>query len=46
MDLVTDDRRLFFDCSDLVKHVGKDYRNVYPEIIKRAGQIFEQVSSV
>lgn len=43
--VVSDDRHLFFDL-DLVKHVGKDYRNIYPEIMKRAGQIFEQVSSV
>uniref|UniRef100_A0A3B3CTZ7 Necdin-like 2 n=1 Tax=Oryzias melastigma TaxID=30732 RepID=A0A3B3CTZ7_ORYME len=28
---------------NLVKHVVKDYRNVYPEIMKRAARTFEQV---
>ncbi|XP_037539980.1 necdin-like 2 [Nematolebias whitei] len=29
--------------ADLVKYVVKDYRTIYPEIIKRAAQTFEQV---
>lgn len=31
--------------SDLIKHVVKEYRNVYPEIMKRATHTFDQVSS-
>lgn len=36
----------FFVCSDLVKHVVKEYRNIYPEIMKRASRTFDQVCSV
>lgn len=31
--------------SDLIKHVVKEYRNVYPEIMNRATHTFDQVSS-
>ncbi|XP_029580167.1 necdin-like 2 isoform X1 [Salmo trutta] len=29
--------------TDIVKHVVKEYRNIYPEIIKRVGRVFETV---
>lgn len=32
--------------SDLIKHVVKEYRNIYPEIIKRVKHTFDQVSPV
>lgn len=35
-----------FSCSDLIKHVVKEYRNIYPEIIKRVARTFDQVSPV
>lgn len=35
-----------FSCSDLIKHVVKEYRNIYPEIMKRVGRTFDQVSPV
>lgn len=35
-----------FAFSDLVKHVVKEYRNIYPEIMKRAARTFDQVCSV
>lgn len=35
-----------FSCSDLIKHVVKEYRNIYPEIIKRVVRTFDQVSAV
>lgn len=31
---------------DIVKHVVKEYRNIYPEIMKRAAHTFDQVCSV
>lgn len=34
-----------FPPADLIKHVVKEYRNVFPEIMKRATHTFEQVSS-
>lgn len=33
-----------FASLDLIKHVVKEYRNVYPEIMKRAEHTFGQVS--
>lgn len=41
--LVKDQKKIPVRRADLVKHVVKDYRTVYPEIIKRATRIFEQV---
>ncbi|XP_027865861.1 necdin-like 2 isoform X3 [Xiphophorus couchianus] len=41
--LVKDQKKIPVRRADLVKHVIKDYRTVYPEIIKRAMQTFEQV---
>lgn len=31
---------------DLIKHVVKEYRNIYPEIMRRAARTFDQVSSL
>lgn len=31
--------------SDLIKHVLKDYKNIYPEIMRRAARTFDQVCS-
>lgn len=39
-------QRLLCAVSDLVKHVVKDYRNIYPEILKRAARTFDQVCRV
>lgn len=41
--LVKDQKKLPLRRSDIIKHVMKEYRNVYPEIIKRAARILEQV---
>uniref|UniRef100_A0A3P9LNA0 Necdin-like 2 n=1 Tax=Oryzias latipes TaxID=8090 RepID=A0A3P9LNA0_ORYLA len=41
--LVKDQKKVPVRRADLVKHVVKDYRNIYPEIIKRAARTFEQV---
>uniref|UniRef100_A0A3B3E0X8 Necdin-like 2 n=1 Tax=Oryzias melastigma TaxID=30732 RepID=A0A3B3E0X8_ORYME len=41
--LVKDQKKIPVRRADLVKHVVKDYRNVYPEIMKRAARTFEQV---
>ncbi|XP_014878402.1 necdin-like 2 [Poecilia latipinna] len=41
--LVKDQKKIPVRRADLVKHVVKDYRTVYPEIIKRAMRTFEQV---
>lgn len=41
--LVKDQKKIPVRRADLVKHVIKDYRNVYPEIIKRATHTFDQV---
>lgn len=31
--------------SDLIKHVLKDYKNIHPEIMRRAAHTFDQVCS-
>ncbi|XP_012705527.2 necdin-like 2 [Fundulus heteroclitus] len=41
--LVKDQKKVPIRRADLVKNIVKDYRTVYPEIIKRASRIFEQV---
>ncbi|RVE71197.1 hypothetical protein OJAV_G00072170 [Oryzias javanicus] len=41
--LVKDQKKIPVRRADLVKHVMKDYRNVYPEIMKRAARTLEQV---
>lgn len=39
-------RSLLMVFPDIVKHVVKEYRNIYPEIMKRAAHTFDQVCSV
>ncbi|XP_031169851.1 necdin-like 2 isoform X2 [Sander lucioperca] len=41
--LVRDQKKIPVRRADLVKHVLKDYRNIYPEIMKRAARTFDQV---
>ncbi|GAA6229493.1 non-structural maintenance of chromosomes element 3 homolog [Lates japonicus] len=41
--LVKDQKKIPIRRADLVKHVVKEYRNIYPEIMKRAVRIFDQV---
>ncbi|XP_070696505.1 necdin-like 2 [Pempheris klunzingeri] len=41
--LVKDQKKIPVRRADLVKHVVKEYRNIYPEIIKRAAHTFDQV---
>uniref|UniRef100_A0A3Q0RNK8 Necdin-like 2 n=1 Tax=Amphilophus citrinellus TaxID=61819 RepID=A0A3Q0RNK8_AMPCI len=41
--LVKDQKKIPVRRADLVKHVVKDYRNIYPEILKRAARTFDQV---
>lgn len=41
--LVKDQKKIPIRRADLVKHVVKEYRNIYPEIMKRASRIFDQV---
>lgn len=41
--LVKDQKKIPVRRADLVKHVVKEYRNIYPEIMKRAARIFDQV---
>ncbi|XP_072222876.1 necdin-like 2 [Leuresthes tenuis] len=41
--LVKDQKKMPVRRADLVKHVVKEYRNIYPEIIKRAARTFDQV---
>ncbi|KAG8003034.1 Non-structural maintenance of chromosomes element 3-like protein [Nibea albiflora] len=41
--LMKDQKKIPVRRADLVKHVVKDYRNIYPEIIKRAARVFDQV---
>uniref|UniRef100_A0A3Q2CK94 Necdin-like 2 n=1 Tax=Cyprinodon variegatus TaxID=28743 RepID=A0A3Q2CK94_CYPVA len=41
--LVKDQKKIPVRRAELVKNIVKDYRTVYPEIIKRAKRIFEQV---
>ncbi|KAM9351354.1 necdin-like 2 isoform 1-T2 [Symphorus nematophorus] len=41
--LVKDQKKIPVRRADLVKNMVKEYRNVYPEIMKRAARIFDQV---
>ncbi|XP_053174458.1 LOW QUALITY PROTEIN: necdin-like 2 [Scomber japonicus] len=41
--LMKDQKKMPIRRADLVKHVMKEYRNIYPEIMKRASRTFEQV---
>lgn len=41
--LVKDQKKIPIRRADLVKHVVKEYRTIYPEILKRAARTFEQV---
>ncbi|XP_070824449.1 necdin-like 2 isoform X1 [Chaetodon trifascialis] len=41
--LVKDQKKIPVRRADLVKNVVKEYRNIYPEIMKRAARTFEQV---
>ncbi|XP_029012263.1 necdin-like 2 isoform X2 [Betta splendens] len=41
--LMKDQKKVPVRRTDLVKHVVKDYRNIYPEIMKRAARSFDQV---
>ncbi|KAG7224395.1 hypothetical protein INR49_004737 [Caranx melampygus] len=41
--LVKDQKKIPIRRADLVKHVVKEYRNIYPEIMKRAVRTFDQV---
>ncbi|XP_029282366.1 non-structural maintenance of chromosomes element 3 homolog [Cottoperca gobio] len=41
--LVRDQKKIPVRRADLVKHVVKEYRNIYPEIMKRAARTFDQV---
>ncbi|XP_033485440.1 necdin-like 2 isoform X2 [Epinephelus lanceolatus] len=41
--LVRDQKKIPVRRADLVKHVVKEYRNIYPEIMKRASRTFDQV---
>ncbi|CAB1438355.1 unnamed protein product [Pleuronectes platessa] len=41
--LVKDQKKIPIRRADLVKHVVKDYRNIYPEIMKKASRTFDQV---
>ncbi|KAM4611098.1 necdin-like 2 isoform 1-T2 [Polymixia lowei] len=41
--LVRDQKKIPIRRAGIVKHVVKEYRNIYPEIMKRAARTFEQV---
>ncbi|KAF7649930.1 hypothetical protein LDENG_00133880 [Lucifuga dentata] len=41
--LVKDQKKIPIRRADLVKNVVKEYRNIYPEIMKRAARTFDQV---
>ncbi|XP_035500213.1 necdin-like 2 isoform X1 [Scophthalmus maximus] len=41
--LVKDQKKLPIRRADIVKHVVKEYRNIYPEIMKRVTRTFDQV---
>ncbi|KAJ8259408.1 hypothetical protein GJAV_G00168940 [Gymnothorax javanicus] len=41
--LIKDQKKIPIKRADIVKHVMKEYKNVYPEVIKRVSQTFEQV---
>lgn len=41
--LVRDQKKIPVRRADLVKHVVKEYRNIYPEIMKRVERTFDQV---
>ncbi|XP_055788748.1 necdin-like 2 [Salvelinus fontinalis] len=40
---IKDQKKFPIRRADIVKHVVKEYRNIYPEIIKRVGRVFETV---
>ncbi|CAK6984758.1 LOW QUALITY PROTEIN: necdin-like 2, partial [Scomber scombrus] len=40
--LMKDQEKIPVRRADLVKHVMKEYRNIYPEIMKRASRVFEE----
>lgn len=41
--LVRDQKKIPIRRADIVKHVVKEYRNIYPEIMRRAARTFDQV---
>ncbi|XP_074537724.1 necdin-like 2 [Halichoeres trimaculatus] len=41
--LVRDQKKIPIRRTDIVKHVVKEYRNIYPELIKRAAQTLDKV---
>uniref|UniRef100_A0A3Q3WGD1 MAGE domain-containing protein n=1 Tax=Mola mola TaxID=94237 RepID=A0A3Q3WGD1_MOLML len=41
--LVKDQKKIPIRRADLIKHVVKEYRNIYPEIMRRAARTFDQV---
>ncbi|KAM9344285.1 necdin-like 2 isoform 1-T2 [Pholidichthys leucotaenia] len=41
--LMKDQKKMPIRRAELVKHVVKEYRNIYPELLKRATQTFDQV---
>ncbi|CAF96179.1 unnamed protein product [Tetraodon nigroviridis] len=41
--LVKDQKKIPIRRADLIKHVLKDYKNIYPEIMRRAARTFDQV---
>lgn len=41
--LVKDQKKIPIRRADIVKHVVKEYRSIYPELIKRAAQTFDKV---
>ncbi|XP_061076570.1 non-structural maintenance of chromosomes element 3 homolog [Conger conger] len=41
--LIKDQKKIPIKRADIVKHVMKEYRNIYPEVIKGVTQTFEQV---
>ncbi|XP_028308522.1 necdin-like 2 isoform X2 [Gouania willdenowi] len=41
--LVRDQKKIPIRRADIMKHVVKDYRNIYPEIIKRTARTLDQV---
>nr|XP_060619278.1 non-structural maintenance of chromosomes element 3 homolog [Anolis sagrei ordinatus]XP_060619279.1 non-structural maintenance of chromosomes element 3 homolog [Anolis sagrei ordinatus] len=41
--LVKDQKKIPIKRTDILKHVIKDYKDIFPEILKRANNIFQQV---
>nr|XP_008120916.1 PREDICTED: non-structural maintenance of chromosomes element 3 homolog [Anolis carolinensis]XP_008120923.1 PREDICTED: non-structural maintenance of chromosomes element 3 homolog [Anolis carolinensis] len=41
--LVKDQKKIPIKRADILKHVIKDYKDIFPEILKRANNIFQQV---